>query len=56
VHTVISIVNRVKEVSAMLTGPHEMIEDENTCNEAQNENHKVYVVLHAYWSYDQWCE
>jgi hypothetical protein len=49
-------VNRVNEVSAMLTGPHEMIKDEDTCNEAQNENHKVHMVLHADWSYDEWGE
>jgi hypothetical protein len=40
----------------MLTDPNEVIEDENTCNEAQDENHKVCVVLHADWSYDKWGE
>jgi hypothetical protein len=40
----------VDGVSVMLTGPHEIIENENTYNEAQNEDHKVHVVLHADWS------
>jgi hypothetical protein len=40
----------------MLTDPNKMIEDEDTCDEAQNENHVVYVVLHADWSYDEWEE
>ena len=31
----------------MLTGPYEIIENEDTYNGTPNEGHKVYVVLHA---------
>jgi hypothetical protein len=36
-------------VSVILAGPHKIIENENT-----NEDHKIYVVLHADWSYNEW--
>jgi hypothetical protein len=37
----------------MLTFPREIIEHENTCKETAKKYHKVRVVFHADWSYDE---
>ena len=41
------------KVLATLTSTREIVEDEDIGNEAQNENHEVFVVLHTNWSYNK---
>ena len=40
-------------MSVILTSPHKIVEDGNNCKTAQSVNLRVYVVLHADWSYGE---